>query len=631
MRVVKRGVFSLALLVTHILHAEVLEIPEVEVAVFDSEEAPGTGGQLDLSQDDIEQQGSISVTDFLSNQGIVQVNNSSSQQNQTSISLRGFGDNAASNSLILIDGLPLTSFTHLGPNLNSVMLESINGLSIKPGSYGSLYGDQAVGGVVSITTQVPKELTKASLSLGNLGQKLGEFYWSRQLSSELSYSLGGLSFESDHYQPHNQQNNFNFNGKLDWQGDHTQSTLNFLAYRTDIEIPQGIVWGKPPRYRNTQNQSTLDGLTFYATHQWFIDDDWRWQSGFVAQNSSSKGIVNIPFSSHQSNWRWQNTLSYVEKIKLGVDVEQQYYDLRNIMQDNQARATVGDIYGRVKWPVTRKVDLIAGVRYANQFITAQPTARPSTRTSSHVLVDEQGIRWQVNDNWNWYVRRDTNYRFAKANEKVWVPSNVENLKTQTGVSFESGIEYSRQKTRIGITVYRLDLDNEISYDPEPSAESPFGQMVNLEPTKRLGVDGYAEYSINPLIRINTQLSIVNATFRQGLYQGNKIPAVSPVTASAGITFERESNWSLNINEKYSGATYALNDLNNSGNKLPGFFTTSVYWQKQIKQFSFGVQIDNLFDKHYARFANYYEGNPGTIIYYPDDGISVLVKAAIKVV
>ncbi|ODN43527.1 TonB-dependent receptor [Piscirickettsia litoralis] len=136
-----------------------------------------TGTDVTFNQKEIQEQGATSVSDFLSQQSIVQIKTSSAQQDQTAIAVRGFGDNANTNSLLLVDGIPLTSFTNVGPNLNTVMIQNIASISLIPSSYGSLYGNQAVGGVVNLKTHVPgKRELYTGFGLGNRDQTQTNFF-----------------------------------------------------------------------------------------------------------------------------------------------------------------------------------------------------------------------------------------------------------------------------------------------------------------------------------------------------------------------------------------------------------------------------------------------------------------------
>jgi outer membrane cobalamin receptor len=81
------------------------------------------------------------------------------------------------------------------------------------------------------------------------------------------------------------------------------------------------------------------------------------------------------------------------------------------------------------------------------------------------------------------LRYDQNFRFAKVNELAQAaPGNI--LDTQTGDSFEIGIDLTRGDHQLILSIYRLDLEDEIEFDPDAGM---FGENVNLDDTRRDGL------------------------------------------------------------------------------------------------------------------------------------------------
>ena len=62
-----------------------------------------------LTQQVITTNGSATLTDMLRSAGGLQLHDASGNGSQAAISMRGFGANAASNTLILLNGIPLTN------------------------------------------------------------------------------------------------------------------------------------------------------------------------------------------------------------------------------------------------------------------------------------------------------------------------------------------------------------------------------------------------------------------------------------------------------------------------------------------------------------------------------------------
>ena len=80
-------------------------------------------------------------------------------------------------------------------------------------------------------------------------------------------------------------------------------------------------------------------------------------------------------------------------------------------------------------------------------------------------------------------------------------------------------------------------------------------------------------------------------------------------------------------ESYHSSFYASDDFNNSGDKMPDYWLTNARWQKQWNTMTLTLRADNLFDKHYVRYGQYY--SDGSIRYYAADGFMMLATMKIS--
>ena len=609
--------------------AQTINIPTLEIDAPQNIKNKNIGNVINSTQKQIKQQGSISLTDFLNKQGSVKLQSQSDRPNQTAISIHGFGSNAGANSLILIDGIPMSNFTSIGPNLNSILVDNIQNLIIKPGSYGSLYGDQAVGGVVDIQTQVPqKPETNLTFGLGNMAQKTAEFFLSRPLNSQSAFSISGSGYDTDNGQQHSFQNNYNVNSLLTYQNAQDKLKLSVFGYSSDNPISQGQIWQGHVNANNivTNWFADIQGAALNLQNELHVDDNSRWRSSVSLQNSSGNGTIFFPFTDSQSNAYWQNKWNYKKYWESGIDLQHETYQA-NTGGTDQASADIGDIFGQATLPLANKLDLILGARFADQSLNAAPAGSGNISTNNPVFVNEQGFILHLKNAWDLFLRRDTNYRYVKADEAVWTPTNAQTLQTQTGTSYETGATWQQNQNSFSGDIFILNLNNEIAYDPTPTAAAPFGTMANLPPTQRIGLDLAGNFALTPQWILNLQSSLVDPTFSSGVYSGNTVPSVSAFNSSLGLTYEREHNWSVNVNENYHSPFYAAFDLQNQGAMMPGYFLTNVNFTKEWRVFNFDLEINNLFNTYYVRFAEF--DGPGDILYYSSNGISVLAKLEIK--
>ena len=545
--------------------------------------------------------------------------------------MHGFGNNAGSNSLVLINNIPFTSFSNQNPNINSILVNNIKKIEISPGSHGTLYGDQAVGGIVNIVTEIPqKAATKFTVGLGNRGQQSMQFFINRNLPSYFSYSIGGFSENIQHIQQHNKEKNYNINTLLSYQGKRNTLKLGVTGYQTQIEFPNAKHWYHPENNSDSpsQNYSRLHSNSISLQNHLLMTDQLSWDSNIVQKYVETNGKMNWNFRTTQSNLLWDNRWHYHEFLIGGFYLQKQKYSLSNKISNDHANANVSSGFIQTKFSITEKIHLILGGRYAYQSIAASRNASPYTHTHADVFVNEEGIKWNFQPNWTIYIRRDSNYRFAKADEKLWTSSNLNDLKMQIGTSYESGLQWHFDENNVSFNFYRLDLKNEIAYNPQPADDAPFGKMSNLPPTRRNGIDINAHLQMRQHIFLNLQSSLVDASITSGVFTGKKVPAVSSMNNSASINYEGKQ-WSANISQTYHGSSYASDDLSNQGDKMPGYFLTNININKRWKSFTATLGVNNLFNKNYVRFANYFEFQSAkSIEYYPADGRSIMLKISV---
>ncbi|HTR28871.1 MAG TPA: TonB-dependent receptor plug domain-containing protein, partial [Puia sp.] len=109
-----------------------------------------------------------------------------------SIFIRGAGSGRA---LLLIDGMPVNDPTALDNSfdINRIPVTTIERIEISKGAQSTLYGSDAIAGVINIITIKPDIKTpvagKASLSAGNYGTYNGNAQWYGKLAGRLTYNI----------------------------------------------------------------------------------------------------------------------------------------------------------------------------------------------------------------------------------------------------------------------------------------------------------------------------------------------------------------------------------------------------------------------------------------------------------
>jgi iron complex outermembrane receptor protein len=94
-----------------------------------------------------------SVLDILRRQAGVHVSDYYGNSAKASVDLRGFGETAQMNTLVLVDGRRVNSSDLSGVDWYQIPKEVIERIEIMKGSGSVLYGDNAAGGVINIITK----------------------------------------------------------------------------------------------------------------------------------------------------------------------------------------------------------------------------------------------------------------------------------------------------------------------------------------------------------------------------------------------------------------------------------------------------------------------------------------------
>ena len=196
-----------------------------------------------ITQDDIRNSGAKTLPEALrlaSNLQVAQVNSS-----QWAISARGFDNVLANKLLVLIDGRTVYTPLYAGVywDVQNVLLNDIDRIEVISGPGGTLWGANAVNGVINIITKSSKE-TKGLLVEGAAGSALpglGNLRYGGQLGKQLSYRVYGTGFKLG-----NTVLPDGSNAKDEWHMGQGGFRLDWDASEENKLMLQGNIYGGKP-------------------------------------------------------------------------------------------------------------------------------------------------------------------------------------------------------------------------------------------------------------------------------------------------------------------------------------------------------------------------------------------------
>jgi vitamin B12 transporter len=270
-----------------------------------------------IDREAIEQAGPTTLPELLSRQSGLHVVDNGGLGKPASVFLRGTN---SGHTLLLVDGVPFGSATVGGPSLQNLPLSQIERIEILRGPASSLYGSDAIGGVIQIFTRRGEGPARVSAYVGIGSNNTREAQAGVSGSSgPLSYSFGASRLTSDgfnvaadpvRYQTANfalpnpdpdGYRNTSYSGRVVYklaEGHEVGATLLEATSRNMYDSGGALV----DAYNN-------DKTRVYGAHlRNRINDRWtstlRW--GLSEDNNTSFAPVRSQFATTQTQWTWQN-------------------------------------------------------------------------------------------------------------------------------------------------------------------------------------------------------------------------------------------------------------------------------------------------------------------------------------
>jgi iron complex outermembrane receptor protein len=215
-----------------------------------------------ITQDDIRRSGITSIPEALRLAPGIQVAKLS--QSRWAISARGFNSRFANKLLVMIDGRTLYSPTTNGVfwELQDVVLEDIDRIEVIRGPGGSLWGANAVNGVINILTKKARD-TQGIMASGLVGtqESGGTLRYGGTIGQDLQYRVYGKyrNFDTSFHPlgAHDDWRSGQSGFRMDWDAS-TQDTFTVQGDYFVSEAGQQFMVPTltPPTFTRTQNGDT---------------------------------------------------------------------------------------------------------------------------------------------------------------------------------------------------------------------------------------------------------------------------------------------------------------------------------------------------------------------------------------
>jgi len=560
------------------------------------------------------------------------------------VDLRGFGDSAGSNTLVLLDGVRLNPIDASGIDWSAIPRESIERIEIIRGSGAVLYGDRAVGGVINIITdKSARKHAHAEATVGAYDYR-GVAVAAQGGSGAFSYQAAASWAATEGWRDNNDADQRSANARLGWfVGDDSEVFVHLATFGDSTGQPGAIAEADfrnhPTFARFPDDRGRSEGYRVRPgfTHRIGETMEIALESGVEHRRT----VFESPFfeSVRDSDTvfvtprlRWQHGLAGLDsETVFGFDWYHGEIDADTDSSFGGPNLQTGRQISRALYlqNTTRLLEglnLRLGLR--RQEVDQRATDRQAALSGEATRArnaHEIGLSWQASQALRLYARSGRVFRFANTDELFGFDPNTfasvfaGDLKPQQGDSHELGGEFRDGPVGLRAALFRLDLEDEIGFNSVTFANE------NFDDTRRQGVELEADWQISPALFARLALTRQSAEFRAGPWSGNQIPLVPGYQAAltAGWNGGTAGTWSAVVRDvgerRYSG------DFANARKRLSGYTTMDLQAQWQLQAWSLGMKVLNLFDQRYAPFA-LYSSFQGDFFYYPADRRSVFLSA-----
>ena len=563
------------------------------------------------------------LSEVLSGQAGLQVTDLYGDGTTTSVDMRGFGAAASSNVLILVDGRRLNNAADIGaPALHRVPLERIERIEILRGSAGTRYGNQAVGGVINIITR-DTTLPSASLEagVGSYDEYRATGGASTALSQALSLRVFADYRETDNYRDHNNLRADNLELGLDYRYETGHLVAEVSRSSDDLENPGSLFADELAADRRqsaavyaedfTESEAVIGrlGLSHRLTDRWTLEGDLNWREedrDFVTSFRTFPGSL-----SRQDRRTWRFTPTLVGRgdgendwdLSVGLDLERTDYKLDSAFGIQAMDQALDGVFIDGSLPLGHTSRLNAGLRHTRVRNDIDNDG-DNVSLPDEITVGTLGIETRPARDWRIFARADQNFRIAAVDEHtniVWgQPVGLEN---QTGISYEAGIERWTPSFDLRVTAYRLELDNEISFNADSFTNT------NLDETLRRGFTAEGGWRLAGGWQIGAQYTFTDAEITAGPFDGKEVPLVAEHSARVfgeGRFGERLSGTAEWV---YTGEQRLGGDYNNDFAPLDATSVVNAALTYDVQGWRIRGRVDNLFNEiHESSGAVGYDEN-----------------------
>ena len=467
------------------------------------------------------------------------------------ISLRGFDKG----TLVMVNGVPMNLKNYTSTeNIPASMVERIE---IVKGAASTLYGAEAMSGVVNIILKKPKEGEsefKLSQTLGNQFKKTGAFYADNRI-------IVDLSREWSKDRPHSNAFGRDKVSWMDWKvGKGQKNRVGLIAKITDeVSLSYNFTESTIRRSSTTYGDS---GGVFRPTSTRTDNrhDDYRHTASLVYQGKDNGIRALLGY-----NYRKVDGYNYLTKkpVDSNTVMESYIFDLQKTWKLDSDTFVLGYSYKRelADLTVSQKSASRTGnslyASYSKQFtpkfnftLGLRGEWIDDPKKNQRVFMPQFQTNYQLDRNTAWYINVGKAFQMPAVDDTIGKRQNTSGLKPESGWTYETGVKIRRASDMWKVAIYHMDMENKLGWAQDPVTHESVA--INKGNFRNTGVE--AEYSkrFNDAWKLTLGGSVSNPKVQDPSVKKKEwVQDAGRLEGLVRLDYEM-AKWQGNLNLKYLG-------------------------------------------------------------------------------
>jgi vitamin B12 transporter len=534
--------------------------------------------------DVIQRSGQDTLTEMLQQQANVQMSANGGPGQPSSIFLRGAN---ATHTLVLLDGIRVNSAAVSLAPFENLPQSQFSRIEIVPGPMSSLYGSDAMGGVIQLFTNRWPDAPRA---IGSVG--FGSYD-----TTKLS---GGVSLGND-------------TTGLTVNAGYIESQA-FSA--TNSNVPFGLFNPDADGYRNSNVSANFVHLLApgqeFGVSAFYSQGRTHFDNGPSSDDVNNQSIgVYSAYSRNRLNSWWQSL------VRVGVSTDNATFDgsFPSVIDSQQTQITWQNDF------TTAAGTVIAGLEYLDQQVTGTTGFSVDSRDIRSAFIGYNGeigrntlsasLRNDDNSQFGTQTTGALGYAFqvtpglrlrASAGSAFHAPTFFDlydpfignpSVKPEEGQSWEAGLDYRKGQQRLGLTYFQNRITDLIVFDSAINLITNIGEasINGLE----IGYDGVL-FGCDLQLRLTFQNPIDDVTEK-------RLPRRAEVFGNAGIS---RNFGPLRLAAELVGVGDRFDSVNeNPATKMDGYMLFNLLATYSIaRNWSMELRWNNVFNEQYELAKGY---------------------------